>query len=1144
MTLLLIHTHVLVCGLGPSYCGAGNCTSSCDAKSDCDPGWGSEWSSAESCPLNVCCSEYGFCGTTSLFCGTDDKVDTPSCTGGSSASQKIIGYYEGWSTTRACKGIQPENLLMGLYTHLNYAFAFVDPDTFEVATMQSSDTDFMPRLTALKNYNPSLEVWISIGGWSMTDSDQPTATTFSDLAGSEDAQQKFFTSLVSFMSTYGFDGVDIDWEYPVAPERSGKDADYENYVSFLKNLRGALGSNGHNYGLSITLPSSYWYLQNFDIVKIEPLVDWFNVMTYDLHGTWDSTDPYIGAIVQAHTNLTEIDQTMDLMWRNSIDPSKIVMGIGFYGRSFTLSDPSCTEAGCPFSAGGTPGNCSASAGTLMYSEIQDIIATGDATVVTDKDAAVQIVTWGGDQWVSYDDADTLKQKLDYANGKCLGGLMVWAASTDDNKGSAIQALAGAAGINSTTVLSRSAVVSNPGQCVWGECGASCPSGLVPVETSKSNASPLGIESGCNDGTRSFCCPADNPPTCSWKGSPKFCGLLPSNQCSDSEVEVAASTDGCWTGHKSLCCSKTDSDSDLASCKWEGAAPICSAESLTSVALGLLGPSILSSAFTFSSYGCDSGSDYPKELTTAKQGEGGQQSCAFNGGFKSYCCSDPAPWKNCEWKTGNVAWKEWESVFFGYVGQVFSSFQTDCKTSCDVGKVTVATDGFACRSGTYSFYCCDSPNTPTAPDLPVISLCPSPLRPEDWSSGLEEESSLPNVYEELSDFDDTCDLPSYDVKRGLETQDKYVFAARPHLLPLFARNGSAVITARDFASPYAVSELDERGLGTVLASGSGIHQLEPRGVRKGVMSLCSPTNSKSSLWYQPHPGASSIMRTTGKAFTVAQRGVCAALGVSALTTMSTDADWVTEHVLEKQEFRDAIEWMGKGLAPDGTTLTAGAVPWAGVFDDTGLFQNYWPSTTYTSLSNLVGTWSGNIADTFMGILGRTADVGLNNQYIANFQVCDADYNSYKEHIVAGEKFISDTLLAEYNPLEQIGVLSDMIDMMAGYRSHVDVVASYATTYTSIKTLWGDFARYATAQGVTYDFAGAWEQIIRAGLNQQLASARTQLTDRVATALLYWQSNSPFTDGYTATVVAANIATLQGWQSSVNTIITLPIASMAP
>lgn len=72
-------------------------------------------------------------------------------------------------------------------------------------------------------------------------------------------------------------------------------------------------------------------MQNFDIVNIEPHIDFFNLMTYDLHGTWDSTDPYIGAIVNSHTNLTEIDESLKLLWRNGIDSSKVNMGLGFYG---------------------------------------------------------------------------------------------------------------------------------------------------------------------------------------------------------------------------------------------------------------------------------------------------------------------------------------------------------------------------------------------------------------------------------------------------------------------------------------------------------------------------------------------------------------------------------------------------------------------------------------------------------------------------------------------------------------------------------------------------------------------------------------------------------------------------------------------
>lgn len=288
----------------------------------------------------------------------------------------------------------PEQIDAAAFTHLNYGFALVDPISFAVAPMSANDPALYSRFASLKNLNAGLQVWISIGGWSMNDPGQPTAATFSNLVASKSAQSAFFESLLSFLITFGFDGVDIDWEYPVAPDRSGNPADFTNYVSFLENLKATLAASGHGYGLSITLPASYWYLQNFDIVRIEPIVDWFNVMTYDLHGTWDSTDAWVGAIVQAHTNLTEIDSAMQLLWRNNIQPQNVNLGLGFYGRSFKLADPSCTAAGCPFSSGGNPGPCTATAGMLSYTEISRIIAAGGVTVTTDTVAAVEIATWG------------------------------------------------------------------------------------------------------------------------------------------------------------------------------------------------------------------------------------------------------------------------------------------------------------------------------------------------------------------------------------------------------------------------------------------------------------------------------------------------------------------------------------------------------------------------------------------------------------------------------------------------------------------------------------------------------------------------------------------------------------------------------
>jgi len=75
-------------------------------------------------------------------------------------------------------------------------------------------------------------------------------------------------------------GADIDWEYPGAPERGGKPEDTENFVTLLKELRAAWGTK---YGISATLPSSYWYLRWFDLKGLEKYLDWLNMMSYDIH---------------------------------------------------------------------------------------------------------------------------------------------------------------------------------------------------------------------------------------------------------------------------------------------------------------------------------------------------------------------------------------------------------------------------------------------------------------------------------------------------------------------------------------------------------------------------------------------------------------------------------------------------------------------------------------------------------------------------------------------------------------------------------------------------------------------------------------------------------------------------------------------
>lgn len=138
-------------------------------------------------------------------------------------------------------------------------------------------------------------------------------------------------------------------------------------------------------------------------------------LSYDLHGFWDRLNP-IGAIVHGHTNLTEIQLAAELLWRVGISPAKVVMGTGFYGRSFTLSDPSCAEPGCSFGGLSNAGPCTGEGGILGYFEIQDILGNGgdsggltrrDSTPVWDKEAAVKYVQYDTDQWV----CDALSEEL-------------------------------------------------------------------------------------------------------------------------------------------------------------------------------------------------------------------------------------------------------------------------------------------------------------------------------------------------------------------------------------------------------------------------------------------------------------------------------------------------------------------------------------------------------------------------------------------------------------------------------------------------------------------------------------------------------------------------------------------------------------
>jgi len=87
----------------------------------------------------------------------------------------------------------------------------------------------------------------------------------------------FIKSVISFMDEYGFQGADLDWEYPAAPSRGGKRADTQNFVMLVKEMRAAFGTK---YGISLPLAPDYWYLRGFNPSAMERYVDFFGFMAY------------------------------------------------------------------------------------------------------------------------------------------------------------------------------------------------------------------------------------------------------------------------------------------------------------------------------------------------------------------------------------------------------------------------------------------------------------------------------------------------------------------------------------------------------------------------------------------------------------------------------------------------------------------------------------------------------------------------------------------------------------------------------------------------------------------------------------------------------------------------------------------------
>jgi chitinase len=273
----------------------------------------------------------------------------------------------------------------------------------------------------LKEVNPDLKVLLSIGGAAAD------TGVFSTVASSPEKRDAMAKSAIEFFETYGFDGLDVDWEYPGG-------GDIETYVELLSALKTAFEPKG--YLVTVAVNSIPGEVGGYDIAAMSKVLDVINVMTYDFHAGWGPTaenSPLYGGVNES--SWTKENRNADAAIRywldGGADPQKVAIGIAFYGHTYILSNPSNNGLDAPTAGPGEPGEYTDNQGSLGYNEVCEFHPNG--TVVFLEDMKVPYL-YDDNFWIGYDNEESIGYKVRYAQEKNLAGVFIWSIETDDMHG--------------------------------------------------------------------------------------------------------------------------------------------------------------------------------------------------------------------------------------------------------------------------------------------------------------------------------------------------------------------------------------------------------------------------------------------------------------------------------------------------------------------------------------------------------------------------------------------------------------------------------------------------------------------------------------------------------------------------------------